>query len=70
MPPPVAAPSMPGCHPRPRRRRHRSAAMRHKHGAMNDGVDEGDVAIVNSDAIIDERVCDGIGDGDGGMEIR
>jgi hypothetical protein len=37
---------------------------------MNDGVDEGDVAIVNSDAIIDERVCDGIGDGDGGMEIR
>jgi hypothetical protein len=28
---------------------------------------EGDVAIVNSGAVIDERVYDGIGDGDGDM---
>jgi hypothetical protein len=39
-------------------------------GAVNDGVGEGDVAIVNSGAVIDERAYDGIGDGDGGMEMR
>jgi hypothetical protein len=39
-------------------------------GAVNDGVDEGDVAIVNFGATIDERAYDGIDDGDGGMEMR
>jgi hypothetical protein len=39
-------------------------------GAVNDGADEGDVVIVNSGAVVDERACDGIGDGDGGMEMR
>ena len=39
-------------------------------GAVNDRVSEGDIAIVNSDVIVDERVYDEIGDGDGGIEMR
>lgn len=39
-------------------------------GVVNDGVGEGDVTIMNSSAIIDERAYDGIDDGDGGMEMR
>jgi hypothetical protein len=39
-------------------------------GVVNDGVGEEDVDIVNSSAIVDERAYDGIGDGDGGMEMR
>jgi hypothetical protein len=39
-------------------------------GAVNDGVGEGDVVIMNSGAVVDEWAYDGIGDGDGGMELR
>jgi hypothetical protein len=37
---------------------------------VNDRVGEGDIAIVNSDAVVDERAYDEIGDGDGGIEMR
>jgi hypothetical protein len=37
-------------------------------GAVNDGVVEGDVAIVNFRVVIDERVYNGIGDG--GTKMR
>jgi hypothetical protein len=37
---------------------------------VSDGVGEGDVAIMNFGAVVDERAYDGIGDGDGGMEMR
>jgi hypothetical protein len=39
-------------------------------GGVNDEIDEGDIAIMNSGAIVDERSYNGIGDGDGGMEMR
>jgi hypothetical protein len=39
-------------------------------GAVNDGVCEGDVAIVNSGVVVDERAYDGIDDGDGVMGMR
>jgi hypothetical protein len=37
-------------------------------GAVNDGAGEGDVAIVNSGVVVDERAYNEIGDGD--MEMR
>jgi hypothetical protein len=70
MPPPIVVSSMLGCHPRPVEDVIALLLWRHRNGAVNNGVDEGDVAIVNYGAIDDERVYDGIGDDDGGMEMR
>jgi hypothetical protein len=39
-------------------------------GAANNGVSEGDIAIVNFGDVVDERAYNGIGDGDGGMDMR
>lgn len=39
-------------------------------GVVNDEVGEGDVAVVNFGAVIDERAYDEISNGDGGMEMR
>jgi hypothetical protein len=35
-----------------------------------DAFSDGDVAIMNCGAAVDERMCDGSADGDGGMGMR